>query len=263
MTSLVRSAGLLTLCWFVASCGKQPASDGGAAPAPAPVPAPAFAPSPGDDQAAAPSGGASACVTVRREEVTLQAGATGTMAVTLDEAGTYVVALAGGEETDPMVRITDGRGELLAENDDFRNDSYCAAIFAVDKPQSVTLETSCYEDAAGTAILRVQRIGSIAPGKRVSAELTAYDEWHFYAFTADKGKVYQFRLKDLSTGCDPMLGLHDGTTLDGLEYDEAESDDDEILWKATESGDYVLTVTMSTLEGSGTYTVECANFVEN
>lgn len=197
---------------------------------------------------------------IREEALRLAPGESASLAVALDEPGTYVVMVhADDEDVDPTLKVHDAHDALLAENDDFRNRRYSAVVVSVTKAMPVTVEVGCLEDSGGPATLRVQRVGWPQPGERVDGDLTTFAQWDWYWLRAEAGSLYRFATSGAESAADPLIVLcqPDGDLYSLCEADDRLRDDRNarLDWSCPADGVYALAVTAADAEKLGAYTL--------
>lgn len=252
----VALVGALVLAATLLGC---PAPDrAGRAPSPPTATAPSVT-------VTGPTHGGSPCDELRSAVVSVGGDRVAEYGLSFDAGHVYVAyAAAVDDSVDPTIAVLDAAGNIVAENDDFVNQRFCAVAVIPAQGFSATVRVAAIGEGRGNVALRIQRAGWLAPGDTVAGLMQDFHGFYFYGFEAKESGIYELRTSGLEAGADTLLTVYDPQQLRKLaENDDVGTDDrsSEVLWRCHRPGTYLACVTAAVTEGGGAYQLTLSRLV--
>lgn len=198
-------------------------------------------------------------------------------AVDLQAGRTYALRQTGITLADPLLRLRNGNGRLLASNDDAEGSTNALIRFTPRNSGWYYLEAGAYRDsltgsyqvsvtdlspppppvddyAAGSGTTGAVAIGGSSGG---SLEVAGDHDW--FGVAVEAGRSYAFRLTGISLA-DPLLQLRDGAGTLLASNDDAEGSTNSLIsYTASTSGVLYLDAGAFNNGYTGTYTVAASD----
>ncbi len=225
------------------------------------------------------------------DSVSTAAPATGTIDASGDQDWYQVSLVAGhqyrfdlqgatagqGSLSDPLLRLLNGSGSLLATNDDSGGTLDSSIVFTASQSGTHFLSAQAYGSDFGTFTLAVTDLStgaadvpgsaatpsSVTIGGSASGTIDAIGDDDWYRVTLSAGQQYRFELKGLDSGqgtlSDPVLRLLDGAGSElAFNDDSGITLDSSITFTASQSGTHFLSA-QGFFFATGTFTLSATS----